>query len=90
MEAVESWLGSLSPWMIYLLILVLTSVVYQVAFAIRLPLFRQVVVYLALAVGCFLLTLFHYMGFPIIPILFFTVVLIAVTRIRLYYVRKQK
>ncbi|MFC7442294.1 YlaH-like family protein [Laceyella putida] len=89
MEAIQSWLGSLSPWMTYLLILVLAAVVYKVAFAIRLPLLKQAVVYLALAVGCLLLTLFHYMGFPIVPILFFTVVLIAVTRIRLHFFRKQ-
>jgi hypothetical protein len=89
MDAVQAWLNSLSPWTIYFIIVVLAAVVYKVAFAIRLPLLKQVIVYVVLAIGCLLLTLFHYMGFPVIPILFFTVILIAVTRIRLYFVRKQ-
>ncbi|MGA9172655.1 MAG: YlaH-like family protein [Thermoactinomyces sp.] len=86
---VNTWLHSLPPLMIYLIILVLTAIIYKTAFAVRLPVLKSVLVYVCLALGCGLLTLFHYMNFPMIPALAVTVILIAVTRLRLYMVRKQ-
>jgi len=40
-------------------------------------------VYVFLALGCFLLLLFHMLQFPIVPILVISVVLIGVARIRM-------
>ncbi|SEN07813.1 YlaH-like family protein [Lihuaxuella thermophila] len=82
--ALQVWLDGLHPLAIYLIILVLTGIIYKTAFARKLPPLKSLVVYLVLALGCLLLTLFHYMRFPMIPALFFTVILIVVTRVRLY------
>ncbi len=90
LSALEAWLEGLHPLAIYLIILVLTGIIYKAAFARKLPLLKNLVVYLALALGCLLLTLFHYMQFPMIPALFFTVILIVVTRVRLYLTKSKQ
>ncbi|WP_044642447.1 YlaH-like family protein [Risungbinella massiliensis] len=84
------WLQSLPFWVVYIVILVLTAVIYQTAFARPLPLLKQAIVYVFLALGCFLLVIFHLMELPIIPALFITVVLIVGTRARLSYLRKKE
>jgi hypothetical protein len=84
----DAWLDSLGFWGVYAIILVLSAIIYKTAFAIRLPVLKSAVVYLSLALGCVLLTVFHYMDLPIIAAMLVTVVLIAVTRVRLWFVRK--
>ncbi|MFS8512698.1 MAG: YlaH-like family protein [Planifilum fulgidum] len=71
------------PVVAYFVILILTGIVYKVAFARPLPPLKALVVYLFLALGCFLLLLFHMLQFPIVPILVISVVLIGVARIRM-------
>lgn len=88
--SIMDWLHSLTFWGVYAIILVLTAVIYQTAFARPLPLLKQAIVYIALASGCILLVIFHLMGLPIIPALFITVVLIVGTRARLSYLRKKE
>jgi hypothetical protein len=88
--AFENWLDSLGFWGVYAVILVLSGIIYKTSFAIRLPVLKSVVIYFALAIGCVLLTVFHYMGLPIIAAMLVTVVLIAITRIRLWAVRKKE
>lgn len=84
-----AWLNQLPPLAIYGIILVLTAVIYQTTFARPLPVLKQMVVYLFLALGCYLLLIFHILGFPMIPALFATVVLIVVTKARLNMSKKQ-
>lgn len=86
----NEWLDQLPTWVVYLIILGLTGVIYQTAFARPLPLLKNVVVYLALAIGCYLLLIFKILGFPMIQSLFITVILIVVTRIRLSMTRKKQ
>lgn len=86
----NQWLDQLPTWATYLLILFLSGVIYQTAFARPLPILKNVVVYLALAAGCYLLLIFDILGFPIIPSLLITVGLIIVTRIRLSITRKRQ
>lgn len=43
-------------WGLYLLILVLSAVVYKLAFAIKLPILKSLIIYLLLAFGCTVLT----------------------------------
>ncbi|WP_124727739.1 YlaH-like family protein [Staphylospora marina] len=88
--AFEQWLDSIGFWGVYAVILVLSGIIYKTAFAIRLPVLKSAVIYFALAVGCVLLTVFHYTGLPIVAAMLVTIVLIAVTRIRLWAVRKKK
>lgn len=84
------WLHSLSFVGVFLVIFGLTAIVYKTAFAVRLPVLKTVFVYFSLAAGCLLLTLFHYMEFPIIPALLVIVLFIALARIRLCMVRKKE
>lgn len=90
MSAISAWLDQLPSWGTYLIILVLTSVIYQTAFARSLPLLKSAVVYVVLAIGCYLLLIFDILGFPMIPSLFITVVLIVVTRARLSWSRRKQ
>lgn len=83
MSTFNQWLAALPGWGLYLLILVLTAVVYQTTFARALPLVKNIIVYIVLALGCGLFFLFQIMGFPIIPALLITVVLIVLTKLRL-------
>lgn len=89
-KTMTEWLDQLPNWGTYLVILVLTGVIYQTAFARPLPLLKNLVVYLVLAIGCYLLLIFDILGFPIIPSLLITVGLIIITRIRLAMTRKKQ
>ncbi len=77
------WIHDLPAYGKYLLILVLSAVIYQAAFARPLPLWKQIIVYLALAIGCVLLLIFQIMRFPIVQAMLITIVLIIITRLRL-------
>lgn len=77
------WIDSLPPFVVYLIIYVLAAIVYQTAFAVKLPLLKNILLYIMLALGCLLLLLFHYMGFPMIPILAISAVVILIVRWRL-------
>ncbi len=86
----NQWFDQLPKWATYLLILLLTGIIYRAAFARPLPLLKNVIVYLALAAGCYLFLIFDILGFPIIPSLLITVGLIIVTRIRLSITKKRQ
>lgn len=82
MEAIHTFLRQ-TPWAGYLVILILTAIVYKVAFARKLPILKSMVVYLVLALGCVMFWVMYILGFPIVEILVITVVLIVVARIRM-------
>jgi uncharacterized integral membrane protein len=88
-STINAWLAN-HLGLTYLLIVVLTGIIYKTAFDFRLPVLKKVLVYGMLALGCLLLTLFHLLRFPIIPVLAITVVLILVTKMRLRYSRKEE
>lgn len=85
MDVMNQWLDQLPSWGVYLIILGLTAVVYQTTFATALPLVKNIIVYVFLALGCYLLLIFHILQFPIIPSLLITIILIVVTKLRLSY-----
>jgi hypothetical protein len=88
----DAWLEQLPPWGTYLIILVLSAIVYQTVFApkLSLPVWKKALVYLFLALGCGLIYLFQILGFPMIQILLITTVLIFVTGIRLAFSRRKE
>ncbi|SHE62673.1 YlaH-like protein [Seinonella peptonophila] len=90
MEWISQWLDQMPNWVDYLVILVLTGIVYETTFARSLPLLKNIVVYIFLALGCYLLLIFHILRFPIIPALFITILLIIVTKWRLAYSKRGK
>jgi hypothetical protein len=87
---VFDWIDSLPPFAVYLIILVLAAIVYQIAFAVKLPLWKNILLYMTLAFGCLLLLLFHYMGFPMIQILAISAVVILIVRLRLTWGKKNQ
>ncbi|OYD07822.1 YlaH-like family protein [Paludifilum halophilum] len=90
MEALNDWLRQ-TPVAAYLSILVMTAVIYKVAFARKLPILKSLIVYLVLAFGCVLFWFLFILRFPIIEILLVTVVMIVIARIRMWMTdRKQK
>lgn len=86
----REWLDQFPVWVDYLLIFFLSGVVYQTAFARPLPLLKNLIVYLALAIGSYLLLIFHILGFPIIPSLLIAAGIIFITRIRFMLTKKKE
>lgn len=84
------WISQVPTWSLYIIILVLCLAIYKSAFARDLPLLKSLVVYIVLAIGCVLFWLMQILGFPMIQALLITVVLIVVTRVRLWYSKKNQ
>lgn len=70
-------------WTAYIVILMMTAIIFNVAFARRLPILKTVVVYIVLAIGCYLFTIMHIFRFPVIPAMAITLVIIVVARLRM-------
>ncbi|TCS94658.1 YlaH-like family protein [Hazenella coriacea] len=85
-----TWLNQLPFWGVYVMVLVLTAMIYKIAFARELPVLKSALVYLSLAIGCFLLAFMQILRFPIIQILFITAIIIGLTRVRLSYNRSKQ
>lgn len=83
------WISQVPPWSLYFIILLLSVVIYKVAFARKLPPLKALVVYFVLALGCVLFWIMQLALFPMIQALLITVVIIIVTRVRLWYSKKQ-
>lgn len=73
----------------YLLIFILVVIVYKSAFAVAMPLLKSLLVYFSLFIGSGLILLFHAMNLPVIPVMLCTILLVLVTRIRLWLFRKK-
>lgn len=79
---VTEWL-SVHPWITYLLIYVLLGFIYNKVFRIRkLPILKELVIYLLLGVGAFILLIFQIDKLPIVFSLGLATVLIVAVRIR--------
>lgn len=89
MEEILTWLRT-QPLISYLIILMMTATVYKVAFAIKLPILKSLLIYLMLALGCAMLWIMFLLRFPIIQILFITLVMIALARIRMWMGERKK
>lgn len=70
-------------WITYFVILMMTAIIFKVAFARRLPILKTIVVYAVLAIGCYFFTIMHILRFPVMPALAITLVIIAVARLRM-------
>lgn len=72
-------------WITYALIFVLVAYVYNKVFkAGKLPLLKNVIVYLLMGVGCFILLIFQMFGLPIVLCLLVAVGLMFLVRIRYF------
>lgn len=89
MEEWLTWLRS-QPLLSYLIILIMTAIVYKVAFARELPILKSVLVYLVLAVGCVMFWVMFILRFPIVQILGVTLIMILLARIRMWMGNREK
>lgn len=89
MEEWLTWLRS-QPLLSYLIILIMTAIVYKVAFARELPILKSLLVYLVLAVGCVMFWVMFILRFPIIQILGVTLIMILLARIRMWMGNREK
>jgi hypothetical protein len=88
-ETLFNWISQVPPWSLYFIILLLSVIIYKVAFARKLPPLKSLVVYFVLALGCVLFWIMQLVQFPMIQALLITVLIIVVTRVRLWYSKKQ-
>lgn len=86
----QSWFAE-HPVISYVLILVLIVFVYNKVFRAqqKLPLFKEIILYLLMALGSFLLLIFQIDKLPIIQCLLVAVVLMLMVRIR-YFVEGRR
>ncbi len=89
MEEWLTWLRS-QPLLSYLIILIMTAIVYKVAFARELPILKSLLVYLVLAVGCVMFWVMFILRFPIVQILGVTLIMILLARIRMWMGNREK
>ncbi|EGL82470.1 hypothetical protein CathTA2_2009 [Caldalkalibacillus thermarum TA2.A1] len=72
----------LAFFLLYLVIVILMAIAYKLGFARKLPVLKQAIVYLVLAVGCLILAFMGYV-IPIADILVITVIVLAIVRYRM-------
>lgn len=77
-------------YVFYVINLVLAGIAYKLGFARKLPIGKSVIVYILLAVGNFILTIFSIFGLPITESLVIICSVLGIYRFRLYRDRKQK
>lgn len=77
-------------WKLYVPNLILSAIAYKLGFAKELPVLKSMFVYLLLAVGVYILTIFGILGFPIMECLIIVSLVLGIYRFRLHRERKAK
>lgn len=73
----------------YFFIVILTALVYQLGFAKKLPLLKNIVIYICLLIGCLIMLFFSY-TLPIAEGLSVAALLLIIYKIRLHQSKKQQ
>jgi hypothetical protein len=76
-------------WLQYLYIVILAAIVYKLGFAKKLPLLKNIVIYICLLIGCFVMLIFSY-ALPIAEGLAGAAVLLILYKIRLHQSKKHQ
>ncbi|MBT2697682.1 MULTISPECIES: YlaH-like family protein [Bacillaceae] len=76
-------------WLQYLYIVILAAIVYKLGFAKKLPLLKNIVIYICLLIGCFVMLIFSY-ALPIAEGLAGAAVLLIIYKIRLHQTKKHQ
>lgn len=77
-------------WIFYVLNLIFSIIAYKLGFARELPLKKEILVYIMLALGVFILTIFTLLSLPITESLVIISLVLAIYRYRLHLTRKKK
>lgn len=73
----------------YILIVILTVIVYRLGFAKKLPLLKNIVIYVCLLIGCLIMLFFSY-ALPIAEGLSVAAIILILYKIRLRQSKKQQ
>ncbi len=76
-------------WLQYVYIVILAAVVYKLGFAKKLPLLKNLVIYICLLIGCFVMLILSY-ALPIAEGLAGAAVLLIIYKIRLHQTKKHQ
>lgn len=76
-------------WLLYFTILLLAVVVYNLGFARKLPIIKNVIIYALLAFGCTILTFFGAF-LPVAEGLLITAIVLGVYKVRLHQAKKNE
>lgn len=77
-------------WFFYILNLIFGVIAYKLGFARELPLLKSIIVYILLALGMFIITLFSLVKYPMTETLIIISVVLAIYRFRLHRERQGK
>ncbi|WP_332693842.1 YlaH-like family protein [Halalkalibacter lacteus] len=87
LTAENPWYGFLT----YLVVVLLTIIVFNLGFARELPILKKVIVYVVLIIGSFVMWFLEFaFGAPIIAVLFISGIILGMYRFRLHKHRKEK
>jgi hypothetical protein len=75
-------------WILYLIILILSIIVFKLGFARKLPIIKMAVIYIFLALGCIPLTFFG-IGYPVAEGLCIASIILIIYKVRLYQSKKE-
>jgi hypothetical protein len=76
-------------WLQYFYIVILSAIVYKLGFAKKLPLLKNIVIFICLLIGCFLMLFFSY-ALPIAEGLAGAALLLVIYKIRLHQTKKHQ
>jgi hypothetical protein len=74
-------------WLLYITVLILSVIVYRLGFAKKLPLLKNVIIYILLALGCTILTFFA-VFLPVAEGLVIAALVLVVYKVRLHYAKE--
>lgn len=75
-------------WALYILNIIFSIIAFKLGFARELPLLKSIIVYIMLAIGTFILTIFSIVKFPITETLIIISIVLGIYRFRLHRERK--
>lgn len=76
-------------WLLYITVFVLSAIVYRLGFARKLPLLKNVIIYVLLALGCTILTFFA-VFLPVAEGLVVAALVLIIYKLRLYQSQKHE
>jgi len=77
-------------WIFYFLNLVFSVIAYKLGFARQLPLLKSIFVYILLAIGVYVITIFSVLRLPMTESLIIISVVLAIYRFRLHKERQKR
>ncbi|MBA2874135.1 YlaH-like family protein [Thermaerobacillus caldiproteolyticus] len=76
-------------WFLYVTVLILSAIVYRLGFAKKLPLLKNVIIYVLLALGCTILTFFA-VFLPVAEGLVVAALVLIIYKVRLHQAKKRE